>query len=173
PEKIDRETWQAAVEFIRTYAYLIKYKIDFQKTQRDELRLVSMHDDKLRSHTRDLHSSLRHLRGLTMMRLALLNWFARFLMGRLTYHHIHAQFNDYLDRFFTLSLPVFLLLTTALTNMQVELVVQRVFQGSGSWDAYCQVPRWVSVLVLMLVVIVSALLVFMMLFCLYKISSLH
>jgi hypothetical protein len=48
--------------------------------------------------------------------------------------------------------------------MQVELAVQSIPQGSGSWEVFSQVCRWVSVLVLILVVVVSVLLIFFILF---------
>ena len=164
--------WQAAAGFMRTYAYLVKYEIDFRKAQSDELGLIPTHDgENAITYERfaqfiapfaeldDDRVRPRYQYG--EMRLTRLNWFARFLMGRLTYHHIHAQWHEYLGRFLAPFLAVFLLLSTALTAMQVELAVQSIPQGSGSWYAFSRVSRWVSVLVLILVLVLGeALIVF-------------
>lgn len=100
------------------------------------------------------------------MRLTRLNWFARFLLRRLTYHHIHAQWNEYLSRVLAPFLAVFLLLSTALSAMQVELAVQSAPQVSGSWDTFLQMCRWVSIVVLVLILLLSALYIFLILFML-------
>ena len=63
------------------------------------------------------------------------NWFACFLLRRLTYHHIYAQWNVYLSRFLAPFLTMFLLLPTALTAMQVELA-ESAPQGSRSWKQF-------------------------------------
>jgi hypothetical protein len=167
--------WQAAAGFMRTYSCLIKYEIDFRKAQDEELGLIPTNDGQnpityerfaqFIAPFADLDDdkvSPRYHYG--EMRLTRLNWFARFLLGRLTYHHIHAQWNEYLSRFLAPFLTVFVLLSTVLSAMQVGLAVQSIPQGSGSWVAFSQVCRWVSVAVLILVVVVSALVVFLILF---------
>jgi hypothetical protein len=94
------------------------------------------------------------------MRLTRLNWFARVLLKRSTYHLIHVQWGEYLGRFLAPFLTVFVLITTALTAMQVELAVKSAPQGS--WSS--QVWRWFSLLVLILVVVVSTLVIFLIIF---------
>lgn len=167
--------WQTAAGFMRTYSCLIKYEIDFRKAQSTELGLIPT-DDGENPITYERFAQfiapfaelgddrVRSRYQYREMRLTRLNWFARFLLGRLTYHHIHPQWNEYLGRFLAPFLTVFLLLSTALNAMQVELAVQSAPQGLGSWDAFCQVCRWFSVLVLILVAVVSALLIFLILF---------
>jgi hypothetical protein len=167
--------WQAAAGFMRTYSCLIKHEIDFRKAQSTELGLIPT-DDGENPITYERFAQfiapfaelgddrVRPRYQYGEMRLSRLNWFARFLLGRLTYHHIHAQWNEYLGRFLAPFLTVFLLLSTALTAMQVELAVQSAPQGFRSWDAFSQVCRWFSVLVLILVAVVSALLIFLILF---------
>jgi hypothetical protein len=98
------------------------------------------------------------------MRLTRLNWSARFMLRRLTYHHITALWNEYLGRFVAPFLTVFLLLSTALTAMQVKFAVPSSPQGSRSWDTFSQVCRWFSVLVIILVAVVSTLIIFFILF---------
>lgn len=167
--------WRAATGFLRTYSYLIKYEIDFRKAQSTELGLIPTHDGESPityerfaqfiapfAEIDDDGVTPRYQYG--EIRLSRLNWFARFMLGRLTYHHIHAQWNEYLGRVLAPFLALFLLLSTALTAMQVELAVQSAPGASGSWGAYTQMCRWVSVLVLILIVVVSAFLIFFVLF---------
>jgi hypothetical protein len=173
-QKTDIEVWQAAAGFMRTYTYLIKFEIDFRKAQSTELGLIPTDDKDPITYERfaafiapfaeldDDRVRPRYYYG--EMRLTRLNWFARFLLGRLTYHHIHTQWNEYLGRFLAPFLTVFILLSTALSAMQVELAVQSAPQGSGNWDAFPQMCRWVSIIVLILVLVVSTLLIFLVLF---------
>ncbi|KFY80619.1 hypothetical protein V499_00550 [Pseudogymnoascus sp. VKM F-103] len=174
-EKTDEEVRRAATGFLRTYSYLIKYEIDFRKAQSTELGLIPTNDGTNPityerfaqfiapfAEIDDDNVTPRYQYG--EIRLSRLNWFARFLLGMLTYHHIHAQWNEYLGRVLAPFLALFLLLSTALTAMQVELAVQSAPGVSGNWGAYTQMCRWVSVLVLILIVVVSALLIFFVLF---------
>jgi hypothetical protein len=158
---------------MRTYAYLIRFEIDFRKAQSAELGLIPTDDKVPITYERfaafiapfaeldDDRVKPRYHYG--EMRLTRLNWFARFLLGRLTYHHIHAQWNDFLGRFLAPFLTVFILLSTALSAMQVELAVQSAPQGSRNWDAFSQMCRWVSIIILVLVLVVSTLLIFLVL----------
>lgn len=169
--------WQAAAGFIRTYSCLIKYEIDFRKAQSSELGLIPTDDgEKPITYERfaefiapfaelgDDKVSPRYQYG--EMRLTRLNWFARFMLGKLTYHHIHAQWSEYLGRFLAPFLTVFFLISTALAAMQVELAVQSAPRGSRSWDTFSQVCRWFSVLVIILVVVISTFIALLILFML-------
>ncbi|KAH8587266.1 hypothetical protein B0O99DRAFT_642180 [Bisporella sp. PMI_857] len=174
-EKTDIEIWQAAAGFMRTYAYLIKYEIDFRKAQSTELGLIPT-DDGENPITYERYAQfiapfaeldndrVRPRYHYGEMRLTRLNWFARFLLGRWTYHRIHAQWNEYLGRFLAPFLTTFLLLSTALSAMQVELAVQSAPQGSGNWDAFSQMCRWVSIIILVLILVVSTLFILLVLF---------
>jgi hypothetical protein len=160
---------------MRTYAYLIKFEIDFRKAQSTELGLIPTNNDKgpityeqfaqfIAPFTELDDDGVAPRYQYGEMRLTRLNWFARFLLRRLTYHHIHAQWTEYLGRFLAPFLTVFLLLSTALTAMQVELAVQSAPQGSGSWEISSQIYRWVSIVVIIFIVMVSALLILLILF---------
>jgi hypothetical protein len=159
---------------MRTYAYLIKFEIDFRKAQSAELGLIPTDDKVPITYERfaafiapfaeldDDRVKPRYHYG--EMRLTRLNWFARFLLGKLTYHHIHAQWNEYLGRFLAPFLTVFILLSTALNAMQVELAVQSAPKGFRNWDTFSQMCRWVSIIILVLVLVISTLLIFLVLF---------
>jgi hypothetical protein len=160
---------------MRAYSFLIKYEIDFQRAQSTELRLIPTGDESnpityerfaqfIAPFAELDDDSVRPRYHYGEMRLTRLNWFARFLLGRLTYHHIHAQWNEYFGRFLAPFLTLFLLLSTALTAMQVELAVQSAPRSAGNWDASSQVCRWVSVVVLIFVVVIFAFSIFLVLF---------
>jgi cellulose synthase/poly-beta-1,6-N-acetylglucosamine synthase-like glycosyltransferase len=167
--------WRAAAGFMRTYAYLIKYELDFRKAQSTELRLIPTDDGEHAityerfaqfiapfAELDDADLTPRYEYG--EMRLTRLNWFARFLLGRLTYHHIHAQWNEYFSRLLAPFLTIFLFLSTVLTAMQVELAVQSAPQLSGSWDIFQKVCRWVSIVIIIIIIVVSAFLILLVLF---------
>jgi hypothetical protein len=176
-DNIDQELQQAAAGFMRTYAYLIQYEVDFRKAQSSELGLIP---------TDDGHSPITYERFAKFiatfaklndeevrpryhygeMRLTRLNWFARILLRRLTYHHIHAQWNEYLGRFLAPFLTVFLVFSTLLTAMQVELAVQSAPQDSGLWNIFSQASRWFSVVTIFLVIVISVFFIFLVLFML-------
>jgi hypothetical protein len=167
--------WQAAAGFMRTYSCLIKHEIDFRKAQSTELGLIPTDDGENPITYKRFAQFITPFAELDddmvrpryhygEMRLTRLNWFARFMLGRLTYHHIHAQWNEYLCNVLSPFLTVFLFLSTALNSMQEGLAAQSAAQGSGSWDDFSQACYWVSDLVLILVAVVSTLLIFLILF---------
>lgn len=171
----DLEMWQAAAGFMGAYAYLIKYEIDFRKPQSTELRLIPTDDGDEKTTNKSFAQFIAPFAELNddrvrpryhsgEMRLTRLNWYARFLLGRLTYHHIHAQWNEVLGRILAPFLTVFILLSTMLTAMQVELAAQRGSPGSGSWDLSSQVSHWVSLAVIIFIAVVFVLLIFFLLF---------
>lgn len=162
---------------MRTYTYLIRYEIDFQKAQSTELGLIPADDgENAITYERFAHfvtlfaelvdRDVKPRYQYREMRLTRLNWFARLFLGKLTYFHIHAQWNEYLGRILALLLTAFLLLSTALTAMQVELAVQSASGVSGSWDTFSQMCRWLSIVILIFTLVVSALLIFLILFML-------
>ena len=165
-EHADHELWQAAAGFMRTYAYLIEYEIDFRKAQSLELGLVPVDDGSspityerfaqfIAPFTQLDDSKVPPRYHFGEMRLTRLNWFARIFLQKLTYHHMHAQWNDYLGKVIAPFLTIFLLLSTVLSAMQVELAVQSAPQGLFSWDTFARVSRWASVAVIILVAVVS------------------
>ncbi|KAH7117682.1 hypothetical protein B0J11DRAFT_89690 [Dendryphion nanum] len=164
-EETDQEVYQAAAGFMRTYSCLIKYEIDFRRAQSPELGLIPTGDSadpityekfvEFIAPFADLVDSAvspRYQYG--EMRLTRLNWFARIFLRKLTYHHIHAQWNEYIGRFLAPFLTIFILLSSALAAMQVELTVQSAPPSLKNWDAFARVCRWFSVLVLVLIAVI-------------------
>ena len=174
-EKTDSDLWQAAAGLMRTYAILIRYEIDFRKAQSQELGLIPVSDgENPITYERfaqfiapfakldDANVNPRYHYG--EMRLTRLNWFARVFLRKLSYHRIHAQWNEYLGRFLAPFLTIFLLLAVALNAMQVELAVQSLASESSGWNRFAQISRWFAITTLFCVVGVSALSLALILF---------
>ncbi|KAF2663511.1 hypothetical protein BT63DRAFT_418977 [Microthyrium microscopicum] len=166
----DKDLWQSAAGFMRTYAHLIKYEVDFRKAQSKKLGLIPADDGK------DTITYERFSRFIAPfadlpddqvaqryhygeMRLTRLNWFARIFLGKLTYHHIHAQWHDYFGRFLAPFLTVFAMCSMILAATQVILSVERAPEITGGWQKFATVALWFSVLVIVLVMVLFAFIV--------------
>lgn len=161
-EYADQDLLRTAAGFLRTYAYLIQYESDFKKAQSSELRLIPKDDGEKEitferfatfiatfAKVDDAQVTPRYHYG--ELRLSRLNLWAPVLFGKLTFHHINAQWSVFLTKFFAFALAAFLVLTTILNAMQVELAIQSISNTSDSWNVFAQVSRWFSVLVLLAV----------------------
>ena len=142
------ELKEAAVGFMRTYTYLLRYESDFNIAKEKGLipqnealedgedlitwdglaKLVSFFDS-----FGDEAVSPRY--GYGELRLTRLNFFARIFLRKLTYHHINAQWGPFFNGFFTPFIVVFAFMTLILNAMQVQLAVQAI----DNID-----PRWVT-----------------------------
>jgi hypothetical protein len=143
----DTDIGRDATGFMRTYTHLIKYEIDFEKAQSMNLIPTEKHityegfamfieafeplDDEV--------VSARYRYG--EMRLTRLNWCARLYLRKLTFHHIHAHWNEYIGSILGPVLTIFVLVAAALNAMQVELAVQSTPQSFGSWLAFSRMCR--------------------------------
>ncbi|KAF1990169.1 hypothetical protein K402DRAFT_371200 [Aulographum hederae CBS 113979] len=159
----DKELWKTLAGFMRTYAYLIQFEVDFCKAQSQELGLIPARDDGQDpitferfttfiapfSKIHDSEVSPRFHFG--ELRLTRLNMLARVFLRKATYHHINAQWSTYLGTFMTPFLTVFVILNTVLTAMQVDLGVLNLPQVSNSWGVFAVACRWFSVLTILLV----------------------
>jgi hypothetical protein len=146
---------------------LFRYKIDFRKATSAELGLISVSDCNKHitfekfvtfltpfADLQDSCTSPRYHYG--ELRLTRLNWLVRIFLGKLTFHHIHAQWGSCLNRILTPFIMVFVILSTILNTMQVELAAQSLPYEPGPWTAFSKTSRWFSVIVLFL----SALILF-------------
>jgi len=149
---------------MRSYSRLIKYEIDFRRAQSEHLSLIPVDDGKDPitferfaqfitpfADLKDEDVALRHQFG--ELRLNRLNMLARVFLRKPTYHHVNAQWANYLGRFLAPFITIFLILTTILNSMQVELAVLSLQSESGTWLAFARASRWLSVIVLAIVAI--------------------
>ena len=139
--------------------------MDFRRAQSKELGLIPTDDgtDPITferfarfivpfSELKDEDVAIRFQFG--ELRLNRLNMMARFFLGKATFHHVNAQWANYLGRFLAPFITIFLILTTILNSMQVELAVMSLPTDSGSWLTFARASRWLSVIVLLIVAIV-------------------
>jgi hypothetical protein len=124
---------KAAIGFMRSYSHLIQHESDFNLAQDKGLipkadgnvaitweafaKLITAFD-----RYQDIHVSPRYSYG--ELRLTRLNFYTHIFLGKLTYHHIDAQWSTYLNRCIAPLLIVFAISSTILNAMQVELSVQ-------------------------------------------------
>lgn len=168
------ELRSAIAGFLRTYPYLVRYESDFRLATSDEHQLTLIPNDdgsvSVDGYDRitferfarfivpfqklpDDNVSLRY--RYEELRLSRLNFSARILLKKLTFHHIDAQWGAYLARFLAQMLSIFAVLSIALSAMQVELGVQGSLQDSLlEWTYFAYVSRWFSCLILVIIVII-------------------
>jgi hypothetical protein len=168
---------RAAAGFVRSYSYLIRYESDFRLARSDTLCLIPADDgDGIPitfetfaifianfAELSDAHVSLRYEFG--ELRLTRLNIFARLFLGKLTFHHIDAQWSSYLGHFITPILSAFFVITLPLSAMQVGLAVQSLANPAGVWAMFAAAARWFSISTLIfvgvIIVFLAALVIFL------------
>ena len=167
---------QSVVGFVRTYSHLIRYESDFRIATRECYGLIPDKDgeepitwesfatfigwfDKVA----DIGVNPRYHYG--ELRLTRLNFITRLFLGKLTFHHMHAQWGPFLGQLFTPLLSLFAILSITLSAMQVGLASEPVVGGSTASTALPKVSHVMSILVLILaaslVVCLSCLIIFM------------
>jgi hypothetical protein len=151
---------------MRSYTYLIQHESDFKKAVSSELGLIPAYTDDDSKITFEAFAEFmapfeqvvdacvapRFTYG--ELRLTRLNWLARVVLGKLTFHHMHAQWGSCLNRILAPFITVFVVLSTILNAMQVELAVQNLPRESGPWGDFAKASRWVAVVVLVLVALI-------------------
>ena len=177
-EENDQELVMAAKGFLRSYTYLIRYEADFRRAQSCELGLIPKGDGEHEitferfaafiapfAKLDDTQVCPRYEYG--ELRLSRLNTWAPFLVGKLTYHHINAQWSVFFSRAFAGVLTTLLVLNTMLSSMQVELAVQAAPIPSEAWNSFSQVSRWFVVAVMTIVLCILVVFFIVVLFLLF------
>ena len=164
---------KAILGFMRSYSYLIRYESDFDLAQSRGLipktdgpvtitweafaKFIATFDKY-----HDVDVSPRYING--ELRLTRLNYCTRLFLGKLTFHHMDAQWSTYLTRLLAPLLTAFAIASIILNAMQVELAVQSVQGLENSWNAFIWTSRWFSVVILLMVGLVSGFMIGMMIF---------
>lgn len=164
-EETDTELFRAAAGFMRTYSLLIQFEMDFQAASSTELGLIPINNSNGHitfekfvafvapfAELPDSCVSPRYYYG--ELRLTRLNWLARIFLKKLTFHHIHAQWGSCLNRILAPFITIFVILSTILNAMQVELSVQSLPYELGSWNAFSGASRWFCIIVLFLAALI-------------------
>lgn len=147
----------AALGYLRTYAYLIKYQSDFRIAQQESLQLVPadvtwgqfcafiepfthLHSDEICPRFRE-YGELRYSRLNILVKLMFMRW---------SYRHTTGQYNDYFVRFFGTFLFVFAILSVMLNAMQVALTVETL--RAAPWMQFWEISRWFAVMTMIFIV---------------------
>jgi hypothetical protein len=140
---------RAAMGFLRTYRYLIKYESDFRIAQEQSLvpkdvnwaqfckfasALQSIEDDDV---------SQRYHYG--ELRLTRLNLYAPLLIRKFNYEQIHGQYADFFGRMFGPILFIFAVISILLNSMQVELAAEQLMGSEAQWEGFWELCRWFSI----------------------------
>lgn len=168
------ELRRAITGFVRTYSYLVRYERDFRLATDDEhqLALIPKDDGSISADGSD-QITFERFAGFIVafhklpddsvspryrygeLRLTRLNICARIFLRKLTFHHIDAQWGAYLGRFLAPIISIFVILSVALSAMQVELSVQGSLHNSvPEWTYFAYVSRWFSCLILVIIAII-------------------
>ena len=156
---------------MRTYSHLIRYSLDLEYAQKSGLipkersvnnanSLISWDDFAIFiAWFENLDDSLISPRcSYGELRLTRLNSYAhaRCFLGKLTFHHVHAQWGPFLNSFIAPFVAMFLIITVVLNAMQVELAAQCLDNPTiPAWVSFARTAKWVSVLVLLVALFVA------------------
>lgn len=132
---------QAATGFIRSYAFLIRHRSDFDLAKRDEQRLVPKkikYGSLIRFLSEfeslpDTEVSPRFHYG--ELRLSRLNFWAKIFLGRSCYHRVQGQYADRIARVYGPLLFAFAILSLLMACFQVALAVPETWEPTSSWRA--------------------------------------
>ncbi|KAJ5881914.1 uncharacterized protein N7529_000586 [Penicillium soppii] len=137
---------KAALGFMRSYAYLIRHKSDFNLATNDDHRLLPKkikHSAfiKFILHFKDIpDESVSSRYKFGELRLSRLNFWVTIFLGHFTYHNVHGYYSAYFARFFGPLLFIFALLSVLLSAMQVALAVGQPL-NDGSWVVFAYTCR--------------------------------
>lgn len=173
-EGADKELFHAAAGFMRTYWSFIQVDLDFRMATEDMVLVpTSSCGERLTleeflsfitpfADLPDNQVSPRYHYG--ELRLTRLNWLARIFLGKLTFHHINAQWGSCLSRILAPFIAIFVIISTILNAMQVGLAVQSLPHESSDGTLFAETSRWFSILVPFLVFLILLLLVGLIIF---------
>lgn len=167
-QAVQRQTiTQAALGYLRSYAYLIRYPSDFRIAQREDNRLIPKHVtwetwSKFiaafeHSGPSDVSPRYRRYGELRYSRLSILG---KLLFIRWTYRYTAGESGDYFEPFFAPLLFLFAALAIMLNAMQVTLAAESL--QNYDWEWFWKISRWFSVSTLLLSVSLGVLMLLLL-----------
>ena len=152
---------EAALGFMRTYSYLIRYEADFRVAQ--EKGLIPKSEGSStgsRETTFETFAELitwfdrlsddcvapRYSYG--ELRLTRLNFYSRIFLRKLTFHHVDAQLGSFLNHAVAPFITGFVIVSVILNALQMELTAQPNNAFGTRWTNFAALSRWVSVVAL-------------------------
>jgi hypothetical protein len=147
----------AALGFLRSYCYLIQHESDLTLAQEKHLVPPLVSWAQYCAFTSVIHSisdfdvSSRYSYG--ELRFHRLNFYCKFILGKIRIHRIPASYGDYFARFYGPILFVFAMASVVLNALQVELGVESLM--TRKWEGFWQMCRVVAVTTLTVSFVVS------------------
>ncbi|KAI9893148.1 MAG: hypothetical protein M1814_000696 [Vezdaea aestivalis] len=141
---------RAALGYLRTYKFLIKYESDFRLAQSDRLCLIPSsvnwtdycHFVSTFDEIQDDEVSERYNYG--ELRLRRLNHYGKLFLGKWAFHRVHSDYTTYFSRFGGPFIFAFGLLSVILNAMQVGMTIEQL--SRSPWIPYQQVCRVLSLI---------------------------
>ncbi|KAH7303464.1 hypothetical protein B0I35DRAFT_446648 [Stachybotrys elegans] len=155
---------EAALGYVRTYQYLIRYESDFRLAKEKHLvpegvgftQFMTFITAFASNNVLDTDVSPRYTYG--QLRLTRLNLWAKFALGQWVFHKVQWQYADIFAQFYAPIILAFGFLSVVLAAMQVGS------QARPEWGEFASVSAWFSVACLLTVVIVALGLVLLLIF---------
>ncbi|OTA62399.1 hypothetical protein K449DRAFT_382390 [Hypoxylon sp. EC38] len=156
------ELLQAALGFLRSYAYLIQHESDFRlATKEEKTRLipegVSYADFAafiVRFKVDDKFVSPRYQVG--ELRLARLNFWSKVLLFKRSYYPVKWEYAAYFAQFYAPLLFAFAMFSLLMSAMQLVLAVRTVLEPSDSWLLFARAARGFALFTVFIVAFVIA-----------------
>ncbi|KAI9855735.1 MAG: hypothetical protein M1824_005895 [Vezdaea acicularis] len=145
---------KAALGFMRSYYYLVRHESDFRIAKATHLIPAEVEWPEFVSffsgfaNVLDTDVTPRYHFG--NLRLTRLNFWAKVVLHRWSFHEVYWQYEAYFARFYAPLLFIFGVFSVVLSAMQVGLAVNH------PWDAFQAVSRWFPVLTLLCIALVAA-----------------
>jgi hypothetical protein len=156
PEPLRSDLKKAALGFLRSYAFLIQHRSDFDLAMREEHRLLPKNVKyvelaKLLRSVECIDDSMVSLRyNYGELRLSRLNFWVKIFLFRFTYHKSQGQYGAYFSRFLGPLAALFAILSVLLSAMQVSLAALEAMDNSNlqTWRSFAKVSNEFAIFVL-------------------------
>jgi hypothetical protein len=162
PQSRDR-VLKAALGYLRTYYYLIKYESDFVLAQDACLVPKSVTWPEFCAFTSGLNSipdtSVSSRYAFGELRLNRLNFYAKFVLRKYRLQYVHTSYGTYFARFYAPFLFIFGVITVMLNALQVGLQAEPL--AAVKWPRFWDTARGFAIMALMFALILASLLLFL------------
>ena len=162
PQSRDR-ICRAALGYLRTYYYLIKYESDFVLAQDAYLIPKSATWPGFCAFTSGLNAipdiSVSSRYAFGELRLSRLNFYAKFVLWKYRVHHVHTSYGAYFARFYAPFLFVFGVVAIILGALQVWSQAEPL--ATVKWPRFWDTARGLAIMTLVLALILVSLLLFL------------
>jgi hypothetical protein len=153
---------KAALGYLRTYRYLIRYESDFHLARKEALRLIPPDVTWVEvcrflqclENITDADVSERYHFG--EIRLTRLNFYSKFLLRKWHYARLHGQYGDYFSRFYGPLLFILGIFSVVFSASQVVMAVEQLTVSKElQWVKFWWFSRWFGISVIAILFVLS------------------